>query len=80
MCGLNGIFAYHAAASFPSEKELLVTRETMRTRGPDGEGLWWSSRRRCALAHRRLSIQDLSEKASQPMVSEDKQSGRRFQG
>jgi asparagine synthase (glutamine-hydrolysing) len=71
MCGLNGIFAYHSAASFPAETELLATRDAMRRRGPDGAGLWWSKDRRCGLGHRRLSILDLSERASQPMISED---------
>ena len=71
MCGLNGIFAYHPAASLPSEAELLATREAMKRRGPDGAGMWWSEDRRCGLGHRRLSILDLSERASQPMVSED---------
>jgi asparagine synthase (glutamine-hydrolysing) len=43
----------------------------MRARGPDGSGAWWSADRRCGLGHRRLSIIDLSERASQPMTSED---------
>src|SRR5215469_2446449 len=71
MCGLNGIFAFHAAADAPQKSELLATRDAMRARGPDGCGAWWSDNRRCALAHRRLSIVDLSERASQPMLSED---------
>jgi asparagine synthase (glutamine-hydrolysing) len=71
MCGINGIFAYHSASSLPKEAELLATRETMRSRGPDGAGAWWSGDRRCGLGHRRLSIIDLSERASQPMVSSD---------
>lgn len=71
MCGVNGIFAYHLAAGMPGATELLSTREAMRARGPDGEGMWWSADRRCGLAHRRLAIVDLSDRASQPMVSED---------
>ena len=71
MCGVNGIFAYHLAASAPEEVELLATRDAMRARGPDGSGLWWSSNRRCGLGHRRLSILDLSDRASQPMASAD---------
>jgi len=71
MCGLNGIFAYHRAVSAPKESELLATRDAMRVRGPDGSGTWWSVDRRCALGHRRLAILDLSDRASQPMASED---------
>src|SRR5271170_5673332 len=71
MCGLNGIFAHHLTATRPSESELLTTREAMRARGPDGAGMWWSADRRCGLAHRRLTILDLSDRASQPMTSED---------
>ena len=71
MCGINGIFAFHSASNLPKETELLATREAMRSRGPDGAGLWWSTDRRCGLGHRRLSIIDLSDRASQPMVSND---------
>src|SRR5580693_2808567 len=71
MCGINGIVAYHAASSAPAETELLATREAMRARGPDGSGVWWSADRHCGLGHRRLSIIDLSDRASQPMTSED---------
>jgi asparagine synthase (glutamine-hydrolysing) len=73
MCGLNGIFAYHPAARAPSEAELLATRDAMRVRGPDGSGAWWSEGRRCALGHRRLAIIDLSDRALQPMISENGQ-------
>jgi asparagine synthase (glutamine-hydrolysing) len=71
MCALNGIFAYHSAAGMPVEAELLATREAMRARGPDGAGRWWTTDRRCGLAHRRLTILDLSDRAAQPMISED---------
>jgi asparagine synthase (glutamine-hydrolysing) len=71
MCGINGIFAYHSASSQPKEAELLVTRDAMRARGPDGAGSWWSRDRHCGLGHRRLSILDLSDRASQPMRSDD---------
>ncbi|HEX3883735.1 MAG TPA: asparagine synthase (glutamine-hydrolyzing) [Stellaceae bacterium] len=71
MCGINGIFAYHPAASALKESELLATRDAMRRRGPDGAGAWWSGDRRCGLAHRRLTILDLSDRAAQPMVGAD---------
>jgi asparagine synthase (glutamine-hydrolysing) len=80
MCGLNGIFAYHYAASSPKEVELLTTRDAMRARGPDGLGSWWSADRRCALGHRRLSILDLSDRAAQPMVSDDGKNVITFNG
>ena len=40
-------------------------------RGPDGAGSWISADRRVGLAHRRLSIIDLSPAAAQPMSNED---------
>ena len=67
MCGINGIFAYNHSASAPSEAELIATRDHMFRRGPDGVGVWWSEDRRIGFGHRRLSIQDLSERANQPM-------------
>jgi asparagine synthase (glutamine-hydrolysing) len=71
MCGLNGIFSYHPSAGLPDAREVLATRDHMRARGPDGSGLWWSHDRRCALAHRRLAIIDLSNGGAQPMADED---------
>lgn len=70
MCGINGIFAYHRAASRPSREELIATRDYMATRGPDGEGYWSDESGKCLLGHRRLAIIDLSEQGLQPMVSQ----------
>lgn len=80
MCGLNGIYAFHPAAAAPEESELVATRDAMRARGPDGSGAWWSENGRCALAHRRLSILDLSDRASQPMLSGDRRLAIVFNG
>ena len=49
----------------------MKIREAMRPRGPDGAGLWLSPDKRLALAHRRLSIIDLSEAGIQPMATPD---------
>ncbi len=69
MCGINGIISYHASASAPDRSELVATRDRMTPRGPDGADEWWSEDGRAALGHRRLSIIDLSNRASQPMSS-----------
>ncbi len=67
MCGIAATFAYHADAPPVERDALLRVREAMASRGPDGEGLWVSADRRVGMAHRRLSIIDLSDAAAQPM-------------
>ena len=71
MCGIAGIFAYHEAAPPVRVEEVLRIREAMQARGPDGAGLWVSPDERVALAHRRLSIIDLSPAGAQPMETAD---------
>ena len=63
MCGICGIYGKNA--------NIEVVRKmasTMLHRGPDDEG--FLERPNVVLGHRRLSIIDLSEKASQPMRNE----------
>jgi asparagine synthase (glutamine-hydrolysing) len=69
MCGLNGIYAFSRSANSPDKRELIATRDAMAARGPDGIGEWWSNDKRVGMGHRRLSIIDLSDRASQPMTS-----------
>ena len=70
MCGIVGIYNY--TADEPVNPALLRhMRDSMAHRGPDGAGLWISSDHRVGLAHRRLSIIDLSDQASQPMSNQD---------
>jgi asparagine synthase (glutamine-hydrolysing) len=71
MCGINGIYSYKLDGPLPEPEELLATSKRMHLRGPDASGLWWSDDRRLGLAHRRLSIIDLSDRAAQPMRSVD---------
>ena len=71
MCGINGIFAYHYAANPIDRDELIVTRDHMAARGPDGMGAWVSADNRVGFGHRRLSIIDLSDSGAQPMLSAD---------
>jgi asparagine synthase (glutamine-hydrolysing) len=71
MCGINGIFARHDAASPVDKSELIRTRDHMAVRGPDGAGLWLSGNARIGFGHRRLAIIDLTDGGAQPMSSAD---------
>ena len=80
MCGINGIYAFHPAAAPVDTEELTCIREALHSRGPDAAGLWLSDDRRIGLAHRRLSIIDVSERANQPMLSGDRELAIVFNG
>jgi asparagine synthase (glutamine-hydrolysing) len=71
MCGIAGIYAYRAAASDLDRSELYRIRDHMLARGPDGDGTWFSHDGRIGFGHRRLSIIDISDRGSQPMLSAD---------
>jgi asparagine synthase (glutamine-hydrolysing) len=70
MCGIAGLFNFGASARDESGA-VLAMRDAMTHRGPDDAGLWESADRRVVLAHRRLSIVDLSAAGHQPMANED---------
>lgn len=80
MCGIAAIYSYHYAALEVNRKELCHIRDAMGSRGPDGAGEWYSQDGRVGLAHRRLAIIDLSEKAAQPMASQDGKTVVSFNG
>ncbi len=80
MCGVAGVYAYSSSAPPVDRAELRAVRDHMAARGPDGSGEWFSDDRRVGLAHRRLSIIDLSERAAQPMASADGQLVISFNG
>lgn len=71
MCGIAVLYAYDNSAPPVDREELLRIRDHMVTRGPDGFGDWYSVNNRVGLAHRRLSIIDLSDIAAQPMTNDD---------
>lgn len=71
MCGLVAIIGYAVDAPPVERDELLAIRDAMAARGPDGAGLWISPDARVGLAHRRLSLLDLSEAGAQPMATAD---------
>src|ERR1035438_6525346 len=71
MCGIAGILSFDTNRFRVTEPLLVGMRDTMIHRGPDGAGLWIARTGAVGLAHRRLSIIDLSTAASQPMSNED---------
>ena len=66
MCGFTGFVSRSTA---PDEKALRAMGDSIRHRGPDGEGHYID--KHCGIAHRRLSIIDLAN-GQQPMYSPDK--------
>lgn len=69
MCGIAGIFNYHSDKKV-SPDTLIKMNLHMQSRGPDGAGVWLNHQESVGLAHRRLSIIDLSQTANQPMQDE----------
>lgn len=70
MCGISGIFNFSTNSNL--EEEVRKMTNAIIHRGPDGLGHWINSSNQIALGHRRLSIIDLSENASQPMHLENR--------
>ena len=66
MCGLTG---YWKATGHPAEAVVAAMARQITHRGPDDQGVWMDSDAGLALAHRRLSILDLSPQGHQPMMS-----------
>jgi asparagine synthase (glutamine-hydrolysing) len=76
MCGLVGLLGPGA-----NDADLVVgLAEALVHRGPDARGLWQEAGAGFALAHRRLSILDLSPTGAQPMVSTDQRWVLAFNG
>jgi len=67
MCGILGLISPDKI----SLDTIRGMRDTMVHRGPDGAGEKLLAEGRVALGHRRLSIIDLTDDASQPMTNED---------
>ena len=70
MCGFAGFLDRHAGADNSNRaRRAAAMASALVHRGPDDEGAW--SEGSVALAHRRLSILDLSPAGHQPMQSAD---------
>lgn len=65
MCGVAGILRQDSNSD--PRSVLVAMSDAMLHRGPDASGIWQDEN--VALAHRRLSILDLSEAGAQPMVA-----------
>ena len=70
MCGVSAEFSLHSNAK-DIEQNLVRALKHLARRGPDGNGIWISQCGRVGLGHTRLSIIDISDRASQPMVTAD---------
>ena len=77
MCGLVG-FASTNVVNDPTW--LINASKSLNHRGPDDNGIWFSKDKKVAIAHRRLSIVDLSSSAHQPMHLVDRKLSIVFNG
>ena len=68
MCGVAGVLHLSAEPVPGLAATLAVMNDLQRHRGPDGSGQWQHRRGHVGLAHRRLSIIDLTPGAGQPMT------------
>jgi len=64
MCGITGEVNWEGCVDIDAVRRMALA---IAHRGPDDHGLWHDTDHHCALAHRRLSIIDLSPLAHQPM-------------
>ncbi|MDP3798991.1 MAG: asparagine synthase (glutamine-hydrolyzing) [Polaromonas sp.] len=71
MCGFAGVLGLNQDSQAHMAQKMA---DAIVHRGPDDAGVWVSAEAGIALAHRRLSIVDLSPAGHQPMVS----AGRRY--
>lgn len=70
MCGISG----YVSTSTQARADIVTAMaDRIAHRGPDASGAWVDEEAGVALAHRRLSIVDLSQAGHQPMVSADGQ-------
>ena len=80
MCGLAGYLNLNDK-NFTVDEELLnKMQQAIAHRGPDAHQIYKSDEHQLGLAHRRLSIIDLSDAGSQPMFDKQKTVGACFNG
>jgi asparagine synthase (glutamine-hydrolysing) len=67
MCGIAGMISQ---AHGNMSTILAAMADSIKHRGPDSSGTWFDNVAGVGLAHRRLSILELSELGNQPMITE----------
>lgn len=71
MCGIAGFYDINSTRSKAEQKSICDKMEkALHHRGPDSAGLWQDPEINLNLAHRRLSILDLTKDGAQPMASQ----------
>lgn len=70
MCGIAGCLLRDEASREDINFLITEVNKSQKHRGPDGEGVWVAQNRRVGMGHVRLSVIDLSDSASQPMIDE----------
>src|ERR1039457_7632960 len=71
MCGIAGSLDFTRHKPRQELVEIITGMcSVLNHRGPDGWGVWADEQAGIALGHRRLAILDLSDAASQPMISQ----------
>ncbi len=71
MCGIAGAIHLKGQSIPELDHSLALLSRLIQHRGPDGQGQWANPQQSAGLAHRRLSIIDLSDAAKQPMQAEN---------
>jgi asparagine synthase (glutamine-hydrolysing) len=71
MCGIAGLIDRRSGQNDASQRLLAAMSAEIARRGPDGAAMWSDPDSGVHFAHRRLSIIDLSEAGTQPMLSGD---------
>lgn len=69
MCGLTGFLQGNGSSAATAQVVARKMSDRIANRGPDDTGVWVDEAAGIALAHRRLSILDLSPAGHQPMLS-----------
>ena len=71
MCGILGLINFNKDQIFDTLQIQKMNNKVVH-RGPNNSGYWHNNQKSIYFAHRRLSILDLSNNGSQPMLSSKK--------